>query len=168
MDDGSTTPIATILKNEWFVLVLWIAVSFSAVLPGVLFRSSLSSYDYPRPSWAPPNWLFGPVWTFLYFSMGVAAWRVWKKGGWNAQRTALSIFLLQLAINALWTPLFFGLKSPGSSLICIVILLAMIVITTIVFYRIDKWAGLLFVPYVLWVSFATVLNAAIWNASRRS
>ena len=113
-----------------------------------------------KPSWTPPGWLFGPVWSVLYLSMAVAAWLVWRKG--NAV-VPLILFAVQLAFNAAWSWLFFGLHNPGAAFVDIVLLWAAIVATTIVFWRRSLVAGLLFVPYLAWVSFAAVLNFAIWR-----
>ncbi|MHB1038308.1 MAG: TspO/MBR family protein [Pirellulales bacterium] len=113
-----------------------------------------------KPSWTPPGWLFGPVWSVLYLSMAVAAWLVWRKG--NAVMP-LALFAVQLTFNAAWSWLFFGLHSPGMAFIDIVLLWAAIVATTIVFWRRSLVAGLLFVPYLAWVSFAGVLNFGIWR-----
>jgi benzodiazapine receptor len=120
-----------------------------------------------KPSFTPPSWVFGPVWTLLYLLMGVAAFLVWRKGLASAGvKTALAWFLVQLGLNAAWTPVFFGLHRIGLALVVIVLLLAAIVVTTDRFLRVSRPAGLLLVPYLLWVSFATVLNAALWHLNR--
>lgn len=116
-----------------------------------------------KPSFNPPNWVFAPVWTALYIAMAVAAWRVWRARGLEGARSALVLFALQLALNLGWSILFFGLRQIGLALIEILILLATLVATTLAFRRIDGIAALLLVPYVAWVSFATVLTAAVWR-----
>ena len=116
-----------------------------------------------KPSINPPNWVFAPVWTALYIAMAVAAWRVWRARGLEGARSALVLFALQLALNLGWSILFFGLRQIGLALIEILILLATLVATTLAFRRIDGIAALLLVPYVAWVSFATVLTAAVWR-----
>ena len=113
-----------------------------------------------KPSWTPPSWVFGPVWSVLYLCMAVAAWLVWRKG--NAL-VPLTFFAVQLAFNAAWSWLFFGLHSPGAALIDIVLLWIAIAATTIAFWRRSVVAGLLFLPYLAWVSFAATLNFAIWR-----
>lgn len=120
-----------------------------------------------RPSWSPPDWAFAPAWTVLYILMGMAAWLVWRTG-WEkgAVRAALAVFAGQLALNGLWSILFFGLQSPGAGLIEIIILWCAILLTTVLFFGLDRLAGLLFVPYVLWVTFASGLNFAIWSLNR--
>jgi tryptophan-rich sensory protein len=113
-----------------------------------------------KPSFNPPAWIFGPVWTALYILMAVATWLVWRCG--NA-RTALRLFAAQLLLNALWSPLFFGLKRIDLALLDIVLLLAAILATSIAFGRRSRLAALLFVPYLAWVAFATVLNFTLWR-----
>ena len=120
-----------------------------------------------KPPFNPPDWVFGPVWTTLYILMGIAAFLVWREGLDNKLvRLALLCFVVQLALNALWTPLFFGLRSPLAGLIDIVLLLSAIDLTTILFLRISKPAGLLLAPYILWILFATILNASIFLLNR--
>ncbi len=116
-----------------------------------------------KPSWNPPGWIFGPVWTALYAMMAVAAWLVWRRGGFAAQRRPLGWFLAQLALNAAWTPLFFGLHWPGVAFAEIVLLWLAIVATLAAFRRVSRTATLLLVPYLLWVTFATVLNFTLWR-----
>ncbi len=120
-----------------------------------------------KPGFTPPSWVFGPVWTVLYLLMGVAAFLVWQKGlGSAVVRIALVWFLVQLALNAAWTPVFFGLHRIGLAVVVIVLLWAAIVVTMYWFFRVSRPAGTLLVPYLLWVSFAAVLNAAIWHLNR--
>ncbi|MBT8486243.1 MAG: tryptophan-rich sensory protein [Phycisphaerales bacterium] len=119
-----------------------------------------------RPALAPPNWIFGPVWTLLYLAIAVAAFLVWRRPERSGRALALVLWGTQLALNALWSYLFFGLERPGLALIEIVVLLGVIVATTVVFFSVRKSAGMLFVPYALWVSFATYLNAGFWYLNR--
>ncbi len=114
-----------------------------------------------KPSFAPPNWVFGPVWTALYVAMALAAWRVWRAPASSARHHALIFFFVQLALNALWSPVFFGLEAPRLALAAIVALLAALAITTWRFFQCDRIAGWLLVPYLAWVAFATILNGAI-------
>ena len=115
-----------------------------------------------KPSFSPPNWIFGPAWTILYFLMGVAAYLVWIKGlEKKAVKNVLSFFIAQLVFNFLWSILFFGLHSKVLGLIDILILWTLILITIIKFYKISKLASYLLIPYILWVSFATILNLSI-------
>ena len=115
-----------------------------------------------KPFFAPPNWIFGPVWTLLYFLMGVAFYLIWKQG-WQKKKikTAGLFFLAQLALNFIWSPVFFGLRAPLLGLVVIVAMWLLIVITMKKFYPLSRLASYLLVPYLLWVSFATILNMAI-------
>jgi benzodiazapine receptor len=114
-----------------------------------------------KPSWNPPSWVFGPVWTTLYILMAVAAWLVWKEAGFAGAPAALTMFFVQLALNLAWSGIFFALRSPGSAMIEILALWLAILATVLLFFRHSTLAGWLMVPYLLWVSFASVLNAAI-------
>ena len=117
-----------------------------------------------KPTFSPPNWLFGPVWTLLFLMMGVAFYLVWREG--KRAHKALKIFGIQLFLNTLWSFLFFGAESPGLALIEIALLWIMILVTIVNFSKISKTAAWLLVPYLLWVSFASVLNAAIFQLNR--
>jgi len=116
-----------------------------------------------KPAWNPPAWVFGPAWTVLYVSMAVAAWLVWREGGWKAQRPALGLFLVQWLLNALWTPLFFGMHRTGLAFAEIIALWLALAVTLVVFWRVRMAAGVLLVPYLAWVSFAAFLNFTIWR-----
>lgn len=117
-----------------------------------------------KPSWNPPNWLFGPAWTLLYLLMGVASWLVWRqarKG--KAVGPALTLYGIQLALNLGWSLIFFGARRPFWALVEIVPLWCFIAATMVKFFKVSKTAGALLIPYQLWVSFATVLNVAVWR-----
>ena len=115
-----------------------------------------------KPSFNPPGWIFGPVWICLYGLMGVAAFLVWRQGLTDRRvRAAMTAFVIQLAINAAWSPLFFGLRSPIAGMIDIVLLWGSIAATIVLFARVSVPAAWLLAPYILWVSFAAILNAAI-------
>lgn len=133
-----------------------------AATPFTLSTISTWYQTLQKPPFSPPNWIFGPVWTILYFLMGVAAYLVWIKGlEKRAVKTALSIFIAQLVFNFFWSILFFGLHSPLLALIDILILWILILITIIKFHKISKIASYLLIPYILWVTFATILNLSI-------
>jgi tryptophan-rich sensory protein len=120
-----------------------------------------------KPSFSPPNWVFAPVWTVLYIMMGFSAAIVWQKGLQNPQvRAALVVFLIQLILNIAWSGLFFGLRSPLFGLIDILFLWAMILVTISRFFEVSSAAGLLLVPYLLWVTFASGLNLGIFLLNR--
>lgn len=133
---------------------------------GIVTQSSITTW-YPtieKPSFNPPNWIFAPVWTALYVMMGIAAGLVWNLIEIKREevRSALIFFAIQLALNSLWSFLFFGLKNPLLAFIEIIILWLMIYETYNKFNKLNKIAGYLFIPYILWVSFATILNGSIW------
>jgi tryptophan-rich sensory protein len=116
-----------------------------------------------KPSFTPPDWIFGPVWTALYVLMGIAAWRVWRKARPGQARIPFALFVIQLALNFTWSAMFFGAHRIGVAVAVIVILEAVILATLVAFRRIDGPAAILLVPYALWVAFATLLNVAIWR-----
>ena len=156
-----TTP-----KHPWIGLVVLIVLCFAVSGAGAAVTSPAIESWYVRlakPAWTPPGWIFGPVWSVLYLAMAVAAWLVWKQGGARAAQGPLALFTVQLAFNAAWSWLFFGLHSPGLALADIVLLWATIAATMVAFWRRSFAAGLLFVPYFAWVAFATLLNLAIWR-----
>lgn len=144
----------------------WILFTFSAAALGGLFPPGEWYAQLKKPEWNPPNWIFGPVWTTLYALMAVAAWLVWRRGGFTAQRGALGLFMLQLFLNALWTPLFFGLKYPAVAFADIVLLWMAILATLRTFWVVHLVAGVLLLPYLAWVSFAAVLNFSLWQLNR--
>ena len=144
-------------------LIGWILLSFSAALPSAWFMPGSWYFALNKPSWNPPGFLFGPVWSTLYTLMGIAAWLVWKRGGWPTQKRPLALFLLQLALNALWTPLFFGAHLMGPALAEMTLLWLAIAATIAAFLPVSKTAAALLVPYLLWVSFAAFLNFTLWR-----
>ena len=163
MTRGQRTKTST--RKQLLALLISLGVCFAAAGVGSLFTSMSVTTWYPtltKPEWTPPGWVFGPVWSTLYAMMAVAAWLVWRRGGSEAQ-PALRIFALQLGLNVLWSVLFFGLRLPGVALAEIIFLWLAIGATARVFGRISTSAGLLFVPYFVWVGFAAILNFAIWR-----
>ena len=153
-------------KGRQFIgLIAWLAVSFIAAAIGAAASVRAGSFytQLVRPDWAPPPEVFGPVWTVLYALMGISAWMIWRVGGFRAARTALTLFLVQLAVNALWSWLFFGWHLGALAFADIVVLWALVLATLIVFWRLDRWAAALLVPYLLWISFAAALNLAVWQ-----
>lgn len=130
---------------------------------GALFTDASWYQELARPSWSPPPWLFGPVWLTLYTMMGVAAWLVWRQGPSARRRQAMTWFGVQLALNAAWTPVFFGLHSLGGGLVVIVALIGAIAMMMLRYRQASTVAFALTVPYLAWVSFATALNAALWS-----
>jgi len=143
----------------WIVLVLGLG---SGV--GIFFGPDAQFYALAKPTWNPPNWLFAPVWTILYALMGISVWLVRRNG--TTSRTeitsAMLLFWLQLALNLLWTPIFFGLHMPALAFLEICLLWLAALFTALAFGRISSSAGYLLVPYLAWLSFALVLNGTIW------
>lgn len=143
-------------------LLGWLLVAFAAAALGAVASVDAASFyaQLNKPSWAPPAWLFGPVWSVLYALMGVAAWLVWRAPGPKA--VALGLFAAQLAANALWSWLFFAWHLGALAAVEVLVLLALIVATAVAFWRGSRLAALLLVPYLFWVSFASALTWAIW------
>ena len=146
-------------------LIGWFIVSFAASAVGAVASIQAKSFysQLAQPEWAPPAFLFGPVWTALYALMAIAAWLVWRSGGFRSNRFALSLFLVQLALNALWSGLFFAWQRGALAFVDIVLLWILIVATLVAFWRVRPLAGALLIPYLLWVSFASVLNYSLWQ-----
>lgn len=144
----------------------WLLLTLAAAALGSFFMPGEWYAQLKKPAWNPPNWIFGPVWTVLYALMAVAAWLVWRRGGWRSQRRALGWFLGQLALNALWSPLFFGLKNPGLAFAEILLLWLAILATLWAFWMTHRLAGTLLLPYLAWVSFAAVLNFTLWQLNK--
>jgi tryptophan-rich sensory protein len=147
------------------LLVLLAACLGTEAVGGILTAASVRGWyrTLDKPAWTPPDWLFGPVWTILFVLMGVAAWLVWRRTGWRASRTALGLFAVQLALNAAWSGLFFTLRNPGAAFAEILLLWCAIAATLWSFGRISPLAAGLLVPYLLWVTYAAVLNGTIWR-----
>lgn len=140
------------------------AAAAAALVGGLSVTGTRAEYaSLNQPSWAPPGWLFGPVWTILYAMIAVSGWLAWRRAGWTA---ALTVFAMQLALNAAWTPIFFGAGRYGWALVDITVLWVLIGLTIGLFRRISRTAALLLVPYWLWVTYATTLNAAIVAMNR--
>jgi tryptophan-rich sensory protein len=147
----------------------WLVVTFVAAAIGGAASVNAGSFytQLVLPEWAPPSWVFGPVWTVLYVAMGVAAWLIWRADGFRAARRALTLFLAQLALNTLWSWLFFGWHRGALAFADILLLWVLIIATLIAFWRVRALAGWLLVPYLLWVSFASALNYAVWQLNPR-
>lgn len=143
-----------------------VAISFAAAAAGAAVTSSSVGDWYQtlaKPNWTPPDWLFGPVWSVLFFLMALSAWLVWRRGGWRASPASLALFGLQLLLNVGWSAIFFGLRSPGLAFGEIVILLVAIAATAVAFWGRSTIAALLLMPYLAWTTFAALLNFAIWR-----
>lgn len=140
-----------------------------AAVGGFATSSTIQGWydELEKPAWTPSGWLFGPVWTILYLMMAFAAWLVWRREGFIGAKRPMVFFAIQLALNCLWSIIFFGLKQPGLAVIEIIALWLSIAVTILLFWQRTKPAALLLVPYLLWVSFAAALNIAIWLLNRQ-
>lgn len=146
-------------------LAVFVAAVAAAALLGVLLSPD-TAQEYARleqPDWAPPSWLFGPVWTTLYAMIALAGWLVWRRFGWKGARLALSLFALQLLLNAAWSPLFFTLGLRGTAFADIVVLWAVLTATIALFARLSRPAAWLMVPYWAWTTFAALLSFTMWR-----
>ncbi len=153
-------------RNSVVSLLFWLAVSFAPGAAGYAFKPDGWYRRIVKPDWTPPDWLFGPAWMTLYTLIGIAVYRVARRSDHPAAPAALAWFFAQLVLNALWSPLFFGLHRPDLALIDIVALWLAILGTMRAFARVTPASAYLLVPYLLWVSYATALNAAIWQLNR--
>ena len=149
--------------SSLLMLIAFGSASFGAAATGAIFRPGEWYRRLDKPRWRPPNWLFAPVWTMLYAMMALSGWLVWREKGFADAAVPLSAYAVQLILNAAWTPIFFGLRRPGLAAIEIAMLWASILATISLFSSVSAAAAWLLVPYLLWVSFATALNFAIWR-----
>jgi len=154
------------IVREILTLVISIVICQMAGFIGSLFtRASLSTWytTLNKPSFNPPDAVFGPVWTALYLLMGISLYIVWRRVSHGREvKIALVLFAIQLILNTLWSFLFFGLRSPLAGFVDILLLWVAILFTLLLFFKLSRAAGILLLPYILWVSFAIVLNASIW------
>lgn len=163
---GRNSLIARMSTMRWIGLISWTVLCFGVAGIGARWTAGEVRGWYRtlnRPVIAPPNWVFGPVWTLLYALMAVAAWRVWLATPSTARTVGLTLFLVQLALNLAWSWIFFRSHAIGAALAEVVVLWLVIGITALVFGRVAPAAAWLLVPYLAWVSFATALNAAYWR-----
>lgn len=146
-------------------LLGWFLGTFAVSAVGARASITASRFygELAQPAWSPPAWVFGPVWTTLYALMAIAAWLVWRQGGFRAQRLPLILFLVQLGLNALWSWLFFAWQLGGPAFVEVLLLWIVIAATIVTFYRVSRVAAAMLVPYLAWVSFASALNFALWR-----
>ncbi len=151
------------IKNVTVFIMFFVLCLVMGGIGGAITATSVDSWyqTLQKPDFNPPDWLFAPVWTTLYIMMAVAAWLVWRRVGFIEGWKPLGVFLLQLGLNLVWSFLFFGLQRMDLALLEIIVLLAVIIYNGLIFWRVDRWAGLLFIPYALWVGFASVLNFSL-------
>jgi tryptophan-rich sensory protein len=145
------------------VLSAFVLACASAAAPGIVLRPGDWYRGLAKPSWRPPDWLFGPVWLVLYISIAISGWLVWRQAGFEGAGLALAVYAVHLVFNAMWSVIFFGLRRPDLAFMEIVCLWVSIAATIAMFYSIDRLAAWLLIPYLLWVSFAVVLNFRIWR-----
>jgi tryptophan-rich sensory protein len=152
-------------KQQALALVMSLTICYAVSFVGAMASINAKQFyaSLVQPSWSPPGWLFGPVWIILYTMMGLSAWMIWRKNGFNAHRSSLLLYLFHLIPNALWGWLFFSWHLGAASFINIIVLWLLILITIFAFFRINKPAAMLLVPYLCWVSFAAALNYALWQ-----
>ena len=153
-------------RREWLGLCLLVLICLLAgIIGGAVTIPKIATWyaGLAKPSWNPPNWIFGPVWAALYLCMAISAWLVWRPGVSSTPKEPLVVFGVQLALNVLWSCLFFGLQSPLLAFFELVLLWLAIVATTAMFWRRSIAAGVLLLPYLIWVTFAGVLNFAVWR-----
>jgi benzodiazapine receptor len=143
----------------------WLVLCFAAAAIGAIASADAGAFyaQLVRPGWAPPAWLFAPVWTALYATMAISAWLVWKEYTFIAARTALSMFIVQLAANALWSWIFFAWRQGALAFAEVLVLSCLIAITIAMFWRLRTIAALLLLPYLAWVTFATLLTFSTWR-----
>ena len=146
-------------------LLVALAVTFLAATAGAVASVDAGAFysQLDRPGWAPPGWLFGPVWSVLYTLMAVAAWLVWRKVGFPQATVAISLFMTQLVANALWSWVFFAWQRGALAVVEILVLWGLVAATAVAFWRVQRLAALLLVPYLAWVSFAAALTLALWR-----
>lgn len=167
MRDATTGPAAATATpadgRRWLSLAVFFVLSFAAAALGSLFPPGAWYAELTKPTWTPPGWLFGPVWTVLYATIAVSGWLLWRRSERPGARAALAAWSVQMLLNALWSWLFFGLQAPGVALGEILALWTAILATVVLAWRVRPLAGALLLPYLAWVGFAAVLNAAIWS-----
>jgi tryptophan-rich sensory protein len=148
------------------VLIGFVGTCSLAAMTGAMFRPGDWYEQLRKPAWRPPNWVFPPAWAFLYLTIAVSGWLVWLTAGLAGAVLPLAIYLVQLVLNAAWTPIFFGLHRPDLAFIEIVVLWLSIVATMAAFHPVNAAAAWLLLPYLLWVTFAAALNFTVWRLNR--
>ncbi len=153
------------MSSTWFTLTAWIVGTSLASISGAVTAKTAGAFyaRLNRPRWAPPAWLFGPAWSVLYLLMAVAAWRIWREFGFDGARNELILYFVQLIFNTAWSWCFFVKNSGLLSAVDASLLLTSVAATMVAFWIRDPVAGLLFLPYVAWVLFATALTVSVWR-----
>jgi len=153
------------ISKQIIGLIAWIFLCFAASAAGAIASIKTKAFyaQLVQPEWAPPGWVFGPVWSILFTLMAIAAWLVWRDGGFNKHRTALILFVLQLIPNVLWSWLFFAWNKGALAFADIILLWFLIIATIMCFWKVNRLSAALLLPYLLWVSFATALCYSTWQ-----
>lgn len=161
---------SSVRKNLYTLggLIGWLALVFTTATVGAIasVEAAIFYEQLVRPVWAPPGWVFGPVWTVLYLMMGIAAWLVWKRSGFAGAGMVLILFCVQLAVNALWSWLFFSWKLGAIAFADTLLLWVLIVATSVFFWKQSRLAGLMLLPYLAWVTYASVLTYSVWRLNQ--
>lgn len=159
------SPVASSPSRQLLGLAGWLALTFATAAIGAVASANAGVFyaHLLRPAWAPPAWLFAPVWSTLYALMGISAWLVWRERGFRDARAPLLIFIAQLVVNAFWSWLFFVLHRGALAFADAVMLCALIAVTSVSFYRISTLAAVLLLPYLAWVAFASALTWTVWH-----
>lgn len=152
-------------ESNFLSLLPFLLACAAAASTGIYFRPGAWYQNLAKPSWRPPDWLFGPVWLVLYIMIAVAGWMVWREAGLSL---ALAVYAVQLVLNALWSGIFFGLRRPDLAFAEIVLLWSSILATIVMFWPISRMAAYLLVPYACWATFAGALNFRIWRLNRQN
>lgn len=153
-------------STHWRSLAMFLVACLGVAALGAQFEPGPWYEGLTKPSWTPPNWIFPPVWGLLYLTIAFAGWLVWREGGVGAAKAPLALYATQLTLNAAWSWLFFGLHRPGWAFAEILLLWTFILMTILAFRRVSRVAAALLLPYFAWVSFAVLLNAALWHMNR--
>jgi benzodiazapine receptor len=155
------------MSKQLLGLAAWLLLSVAVAALGAVASIEAASFyqQLVRPRWAPPGWLFGPMWTALYLCMGISAWLVWRKRGFDGARSALVLYLVQLAANALWSWLFFAWRLGALAFVDVIVLWVLIASTLVAFWRVQRIAAVLLIPYLLWVTLASALTYSVWRSN---
>jgi len=165
VEEGNAVPVRDTGLRKLIALGMFVAICFAiSAISGAITATSVATW-YPqltKPAFNPPDWVFAPVWTSLYLMIAISGWRIWLQPESPARAIAMRVYAVQLCTNLGWSAAFFGITSVLAGLIVMPVLLAVVLLNLLAFWRIDRWAGLLLTPYLAWVGFAAVLNTAIW------
>ena len=151
---------------DFYTWGLFVLANFAAATSGAVFTPGQWYEGLNKPSWRPPNWLFPPVWLVLYVVIGTSGWLVWRDTEPGTRMLPMTIYFVHLALNFLWSAIFFGLKRPGWAFCEIILLWSTLVAMMVVFYPINQTAALILIPYLCWVSFAGCLNFKVWELNK--